>query len=83
MILPITWLGARWQTINRGGTNMKMRILTWIGFIMLVVSAAMFGCVGSKVKVIPINLKDTGKQIVKFIKSGDPKVEVTLIIIEF
>lgn len=62
---------------------MKMRILTWIGFIMLVVSAAVFGCAGSKVKVIPINFKDTGKQIVKFIKSGDPKVEVTLIIIEF
>jgi len=61
---------------------MRIRILTWIGFIMLATSAAMFGCAGTKVKVVPINVHDAGKQIVKAIQ-GDRKAEVTLIVIEF
>lgn len=38
---------------------------------------------GHEVKVVPINIKDTGKQIVEFVKTGNPKAEVVLIEITF
>ena len=52
--------------------------------VLLISFSLLFGCAGNHtIKVVPINIKDTTKQIGKFIVTGDKRAEVTLLTITF
>jgi hypothetical protein len=63
-----------------------MNVKTVLTMIHVIVTAGMLwylcGCAGTVVHVVPINLHDTGKQVVKAV-AGDKTAEVTLLRIEF